>query len=100
MTDLHALGQVRLDNEALQFTGPKTSHCFGVPYVTLGIAGVMEEGSDMEWESTMKAAHARFMEALNDYTKDATQIAWRLYPETRWTDDGMYTVKCRLAVWK
>lgn len=101
MTEHSNLGAIRLRNEyALQFAGPKTSHCFGVPYVTLGIGGVREEGSDLQWASTVEEANQRFFADLYDYTDGAKQIAWRIYPEIMETEDGMFGIRCRLAVWK
>lgn len=100
MTEHSNLGLICLDNEALQFSGPKTNQCFGVPYVTFALGGVAKEGGDVEWDGSAKEAHNRFFTELNEYTKDAKQIAWRLYPELQWTDDGMFTMRCRLAVWK
>lgn len=96
------LGTIRLNNEAIQFEGPKTNHCFGTPYVTFAIGGPVKEGSmmeDVQWEGSAKSAHSRFFKELNEYTKDAKQIAWRYYPEFKKTEDGMWTIKCRLAVW-
>jgi hypothetical protein len=89
-----------LETEALQFSGPKTNHCFGTPYVTFALGGIKPEGGDQEWESDAKTAHDRFFTELNEYVSGAQQIAWRLYPEMTITDDRMYTLRCRLAVWK
>lgn len=99
MTNINNLGLIRLDTEALQFTGPKTNHCFGVPYITFSLGGIKAEGGDLEWEESAEKAHNRFFKELNAYCADAKQIAWRLYPEMQWTPDGMYTMRCRLAVW-
>lgn len=95
------LGAIILRNkDALQFAGPKTNHCMGVPYVTLTIGGVTKEGDDVQWASSVKEANDRFFAGLYDYTDDAKQIAWRVYPELRETEDGMFSIRCRLAVWK
>ncbi len=101
MTDVSKLGTVRLKNEgALQFKGPATSHCFGVPYQTFALGGVVEEGGDVEWVDDMHKANKLFFGALDEYTEDAKQIAWRSYPEITKTEDGMWTIRARLAVWK
>ena len=95
------LGTIRLKNEtALQFKGPATAHCFGVPYVTLSIRGVAKEGEYLECANDMHEANRLFFAELDEYTKDAWQIAWRSYPEVRELAPGAWNVRCRLAVWK
>lgn len=88
------------NEDALQFAGPKTSHCFGVPYVTLAIGGVVKEGGEVQWAGTVEDANALFFADLYYYTDGARQIAWRTFPELTETEDGMFTIRCRLAVWK
>lgn len=101
MTDVSKLGTVRLKNEgALQFKGPPTSHCFGVPYVTIDIGGRREEGTPLVLVDDMHEAFKHLMNAIDEYTEGADQIAWRVYPEMSQTDDGRWFALCRLAVWK
>lgn len=94
------LDLIVLKTDALQFVGPKTNHCFGVPYVTFALGGIKPEGGDQEWESDPKVARDRFFAELNEYVSGAQQIAWRLYPEGMESEDGMFSIRCRLAVWK
>lgn len=101
VTDVSKLGTLRLKNEeALQFRGPRTNHCFGIPYVSFGIRGVRKEGDAVQSVDDIYEANRLFFSELNDYTKDAKQIAWRLYPEVTQTEDGMWTIRARLAVFK
>lgn len=101
MTDVSKLGTVRLKNEgALQFKGPATSHCFGVPYITISLGGIHWDGTPVATVDDMHEAFRCLMNAIDEYTEGADQIAWRLYPEMSHTDDGMWTARCRLAVWK
>jgi len=103
MNDVPKFGYFRLKNEeALQFKGPDTSHCFGVPYQTFALGiGVKEEGSsDAQWVDDIYKANMLFLGALDEYTADAKQIAWRLFPEYSNNEEGLWTVRCRLAVWK
>ena len=101
MTDVSKLGTLRLKNDgALQFKGPSTAHCFGVPYVTLDIGGIRREGEPSLSLDDMNEAFRHLMNVIDEYTEGADQIAWRLYPEMSHTDDNRWTARCRLAVWK
>ncbi|MEN9936022.1 MAG: hypothetical protein RLZZ387_2601 [Chloroflexota bacterium] len=87
-----------LQTDALQFDGPSTNHCFGIPYVSFGLLGVLDEGDTVPSAKGHAEAVRLFMAGLEGYVEDAEQIAWRMRPYMRRTEDGRWAIKCRLAV--
>lgn len=85
---------------ALEFDGPRTFHVFGTRYRVLSLDGVVAEGAVLPSAETAAEAHARFWDAASEYTKGATQIAWRRHPELQQLSSGGFTVTARLAAYR
>jgi hypothetical protein len=85
----------------LEFDGPPNFHVFGNIYTTMTHAGPLDEDHQMilgypTEESAMRAFHG-YME---EFSKGADQIAWRLRPEATKGPDGFWTVRARVAVFR
>ena len=83
----------------IEFDGPSVGRVFGQPYVTLTSSGIKHEGASCETFPSALEAWAKYTAELHKLAKGAKQVAWRLRPELRETQDG-YAVYSRLCIFE